>query len=124
MGDMRKKANRKERKKTYKNITKYKSRWKKRGIIAENKSIKTGVPENKNEFRNETEEEMKRKKTRKERGTRKEVNFNKQKERPTGRYNERHKVITLGQREKRAEKKNLTNQNQGERNTFLQKTKQ
>jgi hypothetical protein len=82
---MRKKVSRKERKKTYKNVTKYKSRWRKIGIFTENKNIKTGLPEKKNKFRDETGEEMKGKKTRKERGTRKEVNFNKQKERPIGR---------------------------------------
>jgi len=69
------------------------------------------LSEKKNKLRDETEEEMKRKKTRKERGTRKEINCNQQKGNPIGKHNERSKLINLGQREERAGEKNLTNQN-------------
>jgi len=60
------------------------------------KKIDTGLPEKKNKVGDETEEEMKRKKTRKERGTRKETNYSQQKEKPIGRYNERNKLNKFG----------------------------
>ena len=44
---------------------------------------------------------MKRKETRKERGTRKEINCKQQKEKPIGRYNERKRLINLRQRGKK-----------------------
>jgi hypothetical protein len=42
---------------------------------------------------------MKRKKTRKEKWTRKEINYKQQKEKLIGRYNERNELINLGQQE-------------------------
>jgi len=53
--------------------------------ICRNKKINRGLPEKKNTFRDETEEGMKRKTTRNERGTRKEITCNKQKEKSVGR---------------------------------------
>jgi len=56
--------------------------------ICRNEKINTGLLGKENMFRDETKEEMKRKKTRIERGTRKEITCDQQKVKPVGRYNE------------------------------------